>query len=1010
MKKGHKGPALTFRNKYLAVMTILALFSGSLFAQDSTRYSRINGYGFGYKRHIQDSVSVMPLATSPHNPYRAGGYRFDSTNRKLQLWYAGAWYDYGKAVQLTDSTFKVGVDTILIRGTGGGGGSGTVTNVATGYGLSGGPITTTGTLLVDSATLSSYYLRRKDSLLYVTQTELDDSTAAIRADITGGGGSPGTPDSSFQFRTTAPAFGGSNLVRYDSSLTLYPALKYNGMVPSRRFGGLVYRQTTNSSIFSIKDRNSFDSRFGNWYDYVTLAVGINGGTIPINDNLVWSNGYNLGPNGDVDTTKQSFGWHYETNFPTGSDSVSYSEFYFTHKSVRTGNPSILGGGDRVIFIRGSNGFGSAANPATRYKHDVFMSMAINNLKLEWQDSVHNNPFPYFSAAFGGVSLIGNKINNSPAINISLLTNPNSSTLTSILNYNSNPILSVATDTRRKIQIGGNSNGIIIGAKEMIGNPGAGTVPFYINQEGAGVIQIGVKDVPDASKAHRIMAGSFGLGYVDSTNVSLSTNVLITRPDNDVRMSISHTTTYELPAFTIMKFGGLTDANPALKRSSALLQVRAGDDTKHAFIEAKGEAYGAGWDGDSALATKADLYNKIEGLSGVGEVNTASSAGGTSIYKTKTGVDLIFKGLTAPASVTVTSNTNDLALQLSGDNAAPGNSQYYGTNGSGTKGFYALPSGSSPAGSTTNIQYNNAGAFAGTNDLVWDNTNTRLGIGVTSPLTTLHLSDPTPVFRMTNDNDGSSTSFYGLNGGEFGINMSSSGWGLFINSTGKVGIGNNTSPGAWLHLPAGTATAGTAPLRFTSGTNLTTPVAGSMEYNGTSLFFSPSTTRLRTVLTDNSIPANGQIPIGNGVNYTNANITSTGGTVTVTNGAGTINLDIPATVSSSGNYTATLTNGTNVEASTFTKAHYYRTGNHVVVYIQVSVNPTTTTFTELAISLPIASNIAASGDIIGFGNCSGFSTQSATIGVDSSNDRALLQYTATDVNDQIFFITFSYEIL
>ncbi|HSY76978.1 MAG TPA: hypothetical protein VK890_08990, partial [Bacteroidia bacterium] len=41
--------------------------------------------------------------------------------------------------------------------------AGTVTNVATGYGLSGGTITTTGTLLVDSSTLSNTYLRRKDS-------------------------------------------------------------------------------------------------------------------------------------------------------------------------------------------------------------------------------------------------------------------------------------------------------------------------------------------------------------------------------------------------------------------------------------------------------------------------------------------------------------------------------------------------------------------------------------------------------------------------------------------------------------------------------------------------------------------------------------------------------------------------------------------------------------------------------------------------------------------------------
>jgi len=59
--------------------------------------------------------------------------------------------------------------------------------------------------------------------------------------------------------------------------------------------------------------------------------------------------------------------------------------------------------------------------------------------------------------------------------------------------------------------------------------------------------------------------------------------------------------------------------------------------------------------------------------------------------------------------------------------------------------------------------------------------------------------------------------------------------------GSVGIAVNT-PTARLHLIAGTATASTAPLKFTSGTNLTTAEAGAMEFNGTNLFFSPSTTR------------------------------------------------------------------------------------------------------------------------------------------------------------------------
>ena len=105
---------------------------------------------------------------------------------------------------------------------------------------------------------------------------------------------------------------------------------------------------------------------------------------------------------------------------------------------------------------------------------------------------------------------------------------------------------------------------------------------------------------------------------------------------------------------------------------------------------------------------------------------------------------------------------------------------------------------------------------------------------------------------------------------------------------KVGINGITAPSAFLHLQAGTATAGTAPLKLSSGTNLTSAEAGAFEYNGTSLFFSPSTTRLRTVLTDNSIPSNGQIPIGNGVNYTNATI-SAGSGISVTNGAGTISI-------------------------------------------------------------------------------------------------------------------------
>jgi hypothetical protein len=77
-----------------------------------------------------------------------------------------------RAKALNDSILVIGLDTIRISG---GGGSGSVESISTGYGLTGGPITTTGTIRVDSTSLSGYYLRRKDSTFYSTTRGLRDS-------------------------------------------------------------------------------------------------------------------------------------------------------------------------------------------------------------------------------------------------------------------------------------------------------------------------------------------------------------------------------------------------------------------------------------------------------------------------------------------------------------------------------------------------------------------------------------------------------------------------------------------------------------------------------------------------------------------------------------------------------------------------------------------------------------------------------------------------------------------
>lgn len=73
---------------------------------------------------------------------------------------------------------------------------------------------------------------------------------------------------------------------------------------------------------------------------------------------------------------------------------------------------------------------------------------------------------------------------------------------------------------------------------------------------------------------------------------------------------------------------------------------------------------------------------------------------------------------------------------------------------------------------------------------------------------------------------------------------------------KVGI-NLSKPTAKLHLPAGAAAASSAPLKFASGTKLTTAEAGAVEYDGTKFYATPSdATRRRLNISNEAVlPSN-----------------------------------------------------------------------------------------------------------------------------------------------------------
>jgi hypothetical protein len=107
----------------------------------------------------------------------------------------------------------------------------------------------------------------------------------------------------------------------------------------------------------------------------------------------------------------------------------------------------------------------------------------------------------------------------------------------------------------------------------------------------------------------------------------------------------------------------------------------------------------------------------------------------------------------------------------------------------------------------------------------------------------------------------------------------------------------------------------------------------------------------------------------------------------------------------GTYTPTLSNVTNVSASTAFECQYARVGNAVNVSGKASVTATGAGTIDLGISLPIASAIAAAEDVAGVGTTTSF--LAAYVAGDSTNDRAQLSYSAPGAGTLTVYFNFTY---
>ena len=113
---------------------------------------------------------------------------------------------------------------------------------------------------------------------------------------------------------------------------------------------------------------------------------------------------------------------------------------------------------------------------------------------------------------------------------------------------------------------------------------------------------------------------------------------------------------------------------------------------------------------------------------------------------------------------------------------------------------------------------------------------------------------------------------------------------------------------------------------------------------------------------------------------------------------------------SGTYTPTLTNVTNVSASTAYKSQWMRVGNVVTVSGIVDIDPTAAADTELGISLPVASNLGGTEDLAGTAATRKLTAPVVQILGDITNNRASVKFSATLLSNEPYSYIFTYEVI
>lgn len=218
-----------------------------------------------------------------------------------------------------------------------------------------------------------------------------------------------------------------------------------------------------------------------------------------------------------------------------------------------------------------------------------------------------------------------------------------------------------------------------------------------------------QSLPRGSNGQMLKSGSSTIAWATADITDISG--LQTALDNKSNTAHSHTAAEitDLPA--VLSGKADTDHSHAISEVTDLadtLAAKAPASHNHTIADVTGLATTLTGKADTShshiVSDVTGLQSALNGKADASHTHTASSI--TDLAATLAAYTPVARQITAAGSLSGGGDlSTDRSLQLAGDNAAPGNRKYYGTDNSGDKGFYDLPDGGDAAAVTIDTSGN-----------------------------------------------------------------------------------------------------------------------------------------------------------------------------------------------------------------------------------------------------------------------------------------------------------------